>query len=927
MGDYFKEAKKAIANRDFQKAGDLYVLGGDREAAIESYLQGNLYELAARLYEKDQDYRNAARYFDAGRNYEKAANLYVSISDFKRASEAFEKANDLGRASEMAQRAGDLASAASLADRAGKFDRAAELYVKVQNYDRAATICMQLMEQFIREKKDQGHLEITVVRLRKYANMAGSLNARLQHYEKAARCFEEAENFPKAAECHARGGRYDRAAELFVDGSDYANASINFEKSGKLLKASEMAEKAGDFARAAAFAEKTGQIERAAALYMKIDQIQKAVDLLFQVIIKGIDEKANNKFLDTSRMAFRRNAGAAASLYLRLNQPARAAWCLEQAESYLKAAECYEKAQNLQKAAELYHRGGNNARAYEMMTAPESAAPKPEVLAEVCFQLGKFAEAGDLFMIAQNSVRAAEAFQKSGNSYKAAVLFEDVNQPDKAAALYVELKEYKKAAPLLVSAGKLKEAGEIYLLMDEPDRALEVFIQGGAKLAAARILGEKDPQRAAGLLQEIPTDHEDYRPACELMGDLFAAQDMDVVAVQKYKEALYETALDTSTMDKFYKLACSYDKVHQYENALPLFDSLLSMDLGYKDVLQRVERLKHRSDPGGMPMFEEDSSAVRRMIDQYKVSPANEPAPPPPAPVSHPEAPAAETQSLVGKKIREYEILEEVGKGGMGSVYRARHIFLDKERAIKVIESKLAGTDFAQRFIREARILSDLHSPYLVQLFEFGVLDEDQFFMVLEFIEGESAKLRVKTLGRIPFPEAVRIVREAAMGLMVAHEKGIIHRDMSPDNLMLVKDDQGAETTKVIDFGIAKPLSEITEGMTSTNMFLGKPEFASPEQCGFLQEGESIDHRTDIYSLAITFYCMVTGKLPFYSPTPQGYLVKHLTGDPKPLSEYFPTGHIPKPIDDLILKALHKNRENRHSTMAEFLHELENACL
>lgn len=926
MAEYFKEAKKARANRDFLKAGDLYVLGGDTEAALDCYLQGGLWAYAARLYEKEQDLRNAARYFDQAKNYEKAANLYVSIGDFKRASEAFEKCNDLTRASEMAQKAGDIAAAASLADRAGKLDRAADLYVKVQNYDRAAAIYTQLMEQFLKERQDEGFLEITVVRIKKYANAAGSLNARLQRYDKAARCFEEAENFPKAAECHARSGRHERAAELFADGEDYANASTNFEKAGKLLKASEMAEKAGDFQRAATIAEKVGQIERAAALYMKTDQIQRAADLMFQFIIKGIDEKATNRFQDTTRMQFRKSASGAASLYLRLNQPARAAWCFEQGENYLKAAECYERAQNIQKAAELYSKGGNYAKAYEMMIAPGAAAARPEILAETCFHLGKFTEAGDLFLIAKDSVRAAEAFEKSGNSYKAAVLFEDVNLPDRAAALYAELKEYKKAAPLYVKAGKLAEAGNMYLQSGDMDRALEAYSGAGERLAAARLLTTKSPQRAIGLLQEIPSDHGDYPAACELMADIFASTGMDNVAVQKYKEALKDTALDSSNMDVYYKLACSYDNLQQYNNAEPLYESLLSMDLSYKDVLQRAQRLRDRHSAGETAAFEEDSSAVRKIIDQYKVTGGEEPAAQLPS-AAQLDVTREEPVSLVGKKIREYEILEVIGKGGMGSVYRARHIFLDKERAIKVIESKLAGTDFANRFVREARILADLHSPYLVQLFEFGVLDEDQFFMVLEFIRGESAKTRIKRLGRIPLPDSMRILREAALGLKVAHEKGIIHRDMSPDNLMLVKDEAGNETTKVIDFGIAKPLKEITEGMTSSHMFLGKPEFASPEQCGFLQEGESIDHRTDIYSLAITFYCMLTGKLPFYSPTPQGYLVKHLTQNPKPLSEHFDAGQISPAIDALILKALHKNREKRHSTMADFLKELESCRL
>ncbi|MEW6368142.1 MAG: protein kinase [Acidobacteriota bacterium] len=279
---------------------------------------------------------------------------------------------------------------------------------------------------------------------------------------------------------------------------------------------------------------------------------------------------------------------------------------------------------------------------------------------------------------------------------------------------------------------------------------------------------------------------------------------------------------------------------------------------------------------------------------------------------------------LVGTRIREYEILDQIGRGGMGAVYRARHVYLDEERAIKVIQSRLAGDkDFVERFIREAKILTKLRHPNLVQLFEFGTLEEDVFFMVLEFIRGEGVLQRIQRLTRIPIGESIRIVREAAQGLHSAHQRGIIHRDISPDNLLLVKDDLGNETTKVIDFGIAKPMFEGTRHFTMTGAFIGKPQYCSPEQCGMLEEGEEIDRRSDIYSLAITFYQMLVGKLPFYSTSPQGYIVKQVNETPKPPSTHFGAGEFPVALDQIILKALAKDRKQRHSTLEEFIRELD----
>lgn len=277
---------------------------------------------------------------------------------------------------------------------------------------------------------------------------------------------------------------------------------------------------------------------------------------------------------------------------------------------------------------------------------------------------------------------------------------------------------------------------------------------------------------------------------------------------------------------------------------------------------------------------------------------------------------------LVGARIREYEILELLGKGGMGAVYRARHSYLDEERALKVIHSSHSkDSGFVDRFIREAKILTKLRHPNLVQLFEFGSLDEDSFFMVMELIRGESVWQRIKRLGRLSPSDAVKMIREAASGLQCAHQNGIIHRDLSPDNLILLNDRQ-PEITKVIDFGIAKPLFESSLQLTASNLFIGKPEYCSPEQCTFSENKEPLDARSDIYSLAVTFYQMVTGTLPFYSKSPQGYFMKHAHELPDPPSSHLPAGSFPESLDRLILKALSKKREERHIDVSEFLAEL-----
>ncbi|MEW6363191.1 MAG: serine/threonine-protein kinase [Acidobacteriota bacterium] len=285
--------------------------------------------------------------------------------------------------------------------------------------------------------------------------------------------------------------------------------------------------------------------------------------------------------------------------------------------------------------------------------------------------------------------------------------------------------------------------------------------------------------------------------------------------------------------------------------------------------------------------------------------------------------PASRELLIPGSRLREYEIIEPIARGGMGAVYRARHVYLEQERAIKIIlpnVSEMAG--MVDRFIREARILVRLRHPNLVQLFEFGTLEDGAFFMILELIRGESVLQRLQRIQRVPVSDAIRIVREAGQGLAAAHSQGIVHRDIAPDNLLLVQSEQGKEITKVIDFGIAKPIVEDTQHTLSSGLYVGKPQYSSPEQCGIMEPAVAIDHRTDIYSLGVTLYYMVTGRLPFDAPTPIAYLFKHVQETPQPPSTHMAAGELPQELDALIMRALSKRREDRHASMEEFLNEL-----
>jgi serine/threonine-protein kinase len=278
---------------------------------------------------------------------------------------------------------------------------------------------------------------------------------------------------------------------------------------------------------------------------------------------------------------------------------------------------------------------------------------------------------------------------------------------------------------------------------------------------------------------------------------------------------------------------------------------------------------------------------------------------------------------LIGKRLREYAILQCVGKGGMARVYKARHVLLDELRAIKLLnpEGPDSIKEFKARFQREAQILVRLKHPHVVTVHEFGILGKDILFMVMEYLEGVSLRSRLRQKGWLPEPQCIEIAKQTALGLAAVHQQGIVHRDVSPDNIVLVPDDD-SESVKIIDFGIAKNVIAIeATKLTDTLKFVGKAEYCSPEQIQGPMSGD-IDGRSDIYSLGITLYEMLTGSRPFRAKTPQGYIAKHLKSAPISFEEINPEARISSALADLVMRMLEKKRTERPADMKELFQEL-----
>jgi len=274
----------------------------------------------------------------------------------------------------------------------------------------------------------------------------------------------------------------------------------------------------------------------------------------------------------------------------------------------------------------------------------------------------------------------------------------------------------------------------------------------------------------------------------------------------------------------------------------------------------------------------------------------------------------ASTSRLVPGQILDgkYEILAKTGEGGMGEVYKARHVHLDEVRIIKVTKPDPLGEGTEpKRFQEEARIATLVRHPNVAALYDFSRLPDGSYYMVWEFIDGITLEEWLRRHGPLPAARAIDVAQQVLAGLEEIHAQGIVHRDLAPDNIMVRENKSGRLLAKIIDLGIAKRVAAETLNMTGTGMFVGKLKYCSPEQAGALLRGESLDGRSDLYSFGVVLYEMLTGRAPFDSQTPEGYLGKHLHAAVPPLDAARLPAAVAPGLASIVTRALEKQRDRR----------------
>lgn len=270
-----------------------------------------------------------------------------------------------------------------------------------------------------------------------------------------------------------------------------------------------------------------------------------------------------------------------------------------------------------------------------------------------------------------------------------------------------------------------------------------------------------------------------------------------------------------------------------------------------------------------------------------------------------------------------YRLVGRIGEGGMGAVYEAHHLRMQKRVAVKLLHSRNARhADALERFHREAMIASRLGHPHLVNVIDFGASTGGDPYLVMEFLEGEDLDRRLRRAGRVPLQAAMQIARQAASAVAAVHAKGVVHRDLKPANIFLVHVPGEPDFVKILDFGVSKIRAAETK-LTDVSKAIGTPQYMSPEQAAGARD--EVDHRTDQWALACIVWEMLSGQAPFSADDVNAVFYQLTNLPPPPLAPSVP--NLPSGVETVLLRALSKNPADRYPSIRAFSRALETAAV
>ncbi|MEC9441703.1 MAG: protein kinase [Myxococcota bacterium] len=695
---------------------------------------------------------------------------------------------------------------------------------------------------------------------------AGEAYAKGGNYIKAARAFHTSGNRAQAIHYYKQAGEYVQAARLYAEDGQNRAAAAEYFQGGDLENAGEQYELGGDSRRAAECFEKASDFLRAGKNYERAEQASKAAEC-YSRYLETVTKSIDGEDLDTNTRELARKTGEFLKLDGKLDEASvafrrggfyeEAAECLRTTGDYTRAAEMLIEANQPMLAARFLEEAGEEQRAFKMRAQ-------------------QALKSGD-------KDTAAQALKQAGELHDAAELFEQVGKFAEAAAIYEELESYEDATELFVKAGKFGNAARCAEALGQTARAADLFEQAGDFDGQLRMLRRQGDFFKAGrllyehrqfdealkVLENIDSREPLYPKSIELQGDILRSQGRHEKAYSRYRAALGTREVDIETVPLFYKMARSLEEVQDLNGAMQNYAIVTEIDNQYEDAGLRLKALRERQRRNKKTT----SSGI------------------------------FSTTEIGGEGAQRYEIVEEIARGGMGIVYKARDTVLGRIVAYKILGENLRDNETAVKyFLREARAAAALSHPNIVTIFDAGE-QEGEFYMAMEFVEGTTLKELIRRTGALPDEQVRYIIINSCRALQYAHSKGVIHRDIKSGNVMITRD----KTLKIMDFGLAKFLREYQNNHTQQ---VGTPFYMSPEQI----IGKDIDFRSDLYSLGCMAFECATGTVPFF----KGDLSYHHLHTPPPQPRSINPA-LSVELEKIILKLLEKDPAERFQSASDVI--------
>jgi tetratricopeptide (TPR) repeat protein len=703
---------------------------------------------------------------------------------------------------------------------------------------------------------------------------SGLLDQAAEYFERAEELVRAAEvrhhqkRFTEAAELYIRTGQHETAGTIFASANEFARSADSYLKAGRVSVAAEMYEKAGDFVQAGRCYSQCEFHRHAAQVFLKAEEWGQAAKALEQVILEeGIRVGSGQD--PAKEKELRKLVLQAGKLHERAGDLEAAERILEKGGCFSAAAELALRLEHLSKASDLFLRAGDPVKAADALRRVGEAQAAAQILGDYHRDRGDDEEAARLLVEAGDFVAAGDLYRKLEQLDKAGECYEQHGDVAQAAEMFHVGGDFARAASNYERIGRFGEAAECCAQMNDFRRQAANLARANRMFEAGQILHREGmEEEAIKLLQQVKAGDPGFAAASSLLGDIFCSRGKHTLAIKKLRQAIGDRDLDTDNRDAYYRLASAHEAAEEFQEAVDLYEKILSFDYHYKDVEKRLEIVR--------PKVRQDRPA---------------------------EAPAATQQGMAPPSARSgrYRIDGELGRGGMGIVYKAHDTVLDRPVALKVLPDALKDNPEAlKNFLREAKSAAKLNHPNIVTVYDAGEQD-GRYYIAMEYVDGTTLKEIIRRRGAIAPNGVIHVLLQMCEALSFAHDQKVVHRDVKTANTMWTRD----KKAKIMDFGLAKVIEEVRN---HTTMVSGTPYYMSPEQT----LGKNVDHRTDIYSLGVTLFELATGSLPFQEGNVPYHHVHTPPPDPREANP-----NLPEFLAEIIIACLKKNPDERFQSAAE----------